>query len=583
MKILQKSVVVIASAVVLSVVGIYAASHLTLLSGYLRIEEADTQANTERAVNVFHDQNRGILISARAYAVWDDMYRAIQNPDPRFIAGLNLNSELFRTHKANFIAILDQNYRPLFLDLLDLRSGKKLPIPRELEGLLEKPSPFMAHEERGPEILGVVEVGGKPMVLASLAGMHTDFSGPPKGAVVFGRFVDDQTVADVGAAAKMTVDFFNLRSEGNPADVSKVGKLLVESGDSPVYSAQALDAERIAGYALVRTMEGHPAFILRILLPRTIYAQGLSSFVYFTLYSALSGLVFLLLLVFILKGLILSRLTGLGKQVRSIKLQDDDSRRVALSGNDEIAVLAQDINRMLASLESERNNLRLANQELEAFSYSLTHHIKAPILSIGGFAGLLKQDHSECLDDKGRHFLQRIADSSASMAKLVGDLIDYSQAGKAGLSPVLLDFSSLSAQVAEEFRSLDPGRKTELMVLPGMTISGDEKLLRKLMVHLFQNAFKFTSKSDPGKIEVGVKRENERKIFFIKDNGAGFDMKYADQLFTPFHTLHSPGEFPGTGLGLAIAQRIIRRHGGRIWAWGEVGRGAAIYFTLEES
>ncbi len=224
--------------------------------------------------------------------------------------------------------------------------------------------------------------------------------------------------------------------------------------------------------------------------------------------------------------------------------------------------------------------LEAANKELEAFSYSVSHDLRAPLRSIDGFSRTLLEDYADRLDAQGANYLQRVRAASQRMAQLIDDLLELSRLTRAELRWAPVSLSALALAVAEELRHNHPERAVEFVIAEGLTAEGDARLLRIALENLLGNAWKFTAKRPQARIEFGAARRNGETIYVVRDNGAGFDMEYADKLFGAFQRLHSTAEFPGTGIGLATVQRIIHRHGGRLWAEGAVEQGAAFYFTL---
>jgi light-regulated signal transduction histidine kinase (bacteriophytochrome) len=226
--------------------------------------------------------------------------------------------------------------------------------------------------------------------------------------------------------------------------------------------------------------------------------------------------------------------------------------------------------------------LRSAVGELEAFSYTVSHDLRSPLHTIDGFARLLQDEYGEPLGEEGRHYLGRILAACARTVQLIDDLLDLSQASRSALEREPVDLSRMAREIAEELRGEAPARRVEVEIAPGLEAFGDRGLLRIVLENLLGNAWKFTSKTGNGRIEVGAAQVGGQTAYFVRDNGAGFEPTRAGRLFSPFQRLHSAAEFSGTGIGLATVQRIIRRHGGRIWAEAEVDRGATFYFTLGE-
>jgi signal transduction histidine kinase len=224
--------------------------------------------------------------------------------------------------------------------------------------------------------------------------------------------------------------------------------------------------------------------------------------------------------------------------------------------------------------------LKAANQELEAFSYSVSHDLRSPLRSIDGFSQALLEDYSDRLDAPGRHMLQRVRAATMRMGELIDDLLQLSQVARADMNRAAVDLSVLAGSVVDELRRADPGRRVEVTIPPGLTADGDAKLLAVVLTNLLSNAWKFTSRHPAPRIEFGIQHDDKEPAFYVRDNGVGFDMAYVDKLFGAFQRLHAVSEFPGTGIGLATVQRIVHRHGGRVWAEGAVNQGAAFFFTL---
>lgn len=233
--------------------------------------------------------------------------------------------------------------------------------------------------------------------------------------------------------------------------------------------------------------------------------------------------------------------------------------------------------RLLLERESA---LRGLNRELEAFSYSVSHDLRAPLRSIDGFSQALLEDYDDKLDATGRQYLMRSRAAAQRMAQLIDDILMLSRVTRAGLRPSAVDLSAVAQEIAAGLREQEPDRTAEWRIQPDLRVIGDPQLLRIALDNLLGNAWKFTGRRDTAVIEFG--RADTNGTFVVRDNGAGFDMTYADKLFGAFQRLHASAEFPGTGIGLATVQRIISKHGGRIWAEGAADRGAAFYFTLGE-
>jgi light-regulated signal transduction histidine kinase (bacteriophytochrome) len=222
------------------------------------------------------------------------------------------------------------------------------------------------------------------------------------------------------------------------------------------------------------------------------------------------------------------------------------------------------------------------NRELEAFSYSASHDLRGPLSRIAGFSRALLDFHSSQLDEKGRVYLERIDTSARRMCDLVEELLNFSRLTGVQVNKEKVNLSGMVTALAAELTARDPDRESEFVIAPGVSAWGDATLLRAALLNLLENSWKFTRKHATARIEFGVLQVDSGPVYFLKDDGAGFDMKDASRLFHPFQRLHKGSEFEGTGIGLATVERIIRRHGGRVWAEGQIEKGAAFYFTLRQ-
>ena len=328
------------------------------------------------------------------------------------------------------------------------------------------------------------------------------------------------------------------------------------------------------------------------------------------LYAAIAALVLLvcmgisLLLTSAFRRLLTEPLVGLAQTAQIVRTQKNYGVRAKTSDRkDEVAVLERSFNEMLDDLQ-ERDRaleesravleetvqkrtaeLSATNQELEAFSYTVAHDLRGPLETMANIGYLLKESYGPRLDDEGRMYLDALMGSTRKMSALIQDLLRLSRSSRATFHGELLDLSQLVAGIGRQLAAAEPERHVELKVGEGVMVFGDAGLLCVAMENLLGNAWKYTSKEALAKIEFGVvdggvKDAVGPPVYFLRDNGAGFDPAYADRLFQPFQRLHVQSEFPGTGIGLTTVARIISRHGGKIWAEGNVHRGATFFFTI---
>jgi two-component system NtrC family sensor kinase len=268
-------------------------------------------------------------------------------------------------------------------------------------------------------------------------------------------------------------------------------------------------------------------------------------------------------------------------QLRRKQFEDEHRRiREELLRSELVASEERAAREMAETRAALAGELERKNAELEAFSYSVSHDLRAPLRGIDGFSQALLEDYGPALDEQGRGYLQLVREGAQRMNELIDDLLQLSKVGRQDLRREPTDLTGMARAVAEALRQREPERQVEVVIAADVTVVADQGLMRVLLENLFGNAWKFTARSKAPRVEFGSEPKDGARVYFVRDNGAGFDMAYAKKLFRPFQRLHKESEFPGTGIGLATVYRVVDRHGGRVWAEGAVGRGATVYFTV---
>jgi signal transduction histidine kinase len=288
---------------------------------------------------------------------------------------------------------------------------------------------------------------------------------------------------------------------------------------------------------------------------------------------------------------------ALAETARAISDRQDYSVRAMKLGKDELGLLTDAFNQMLSQIQRQNEEIQVfnqkleqniidrtkeleaANKELEAFSYSVSHDLRAPLRSIDGYSRVMIEDYGDKLDEEGKRTLNVIMKNAVRMGQLIDDLLSFSRIGKQNLRKVILDMNALTQVVATELKEQQK-RDVDLNIKSMLAIQGDSSMLKQVMTNLVSNALKYSNKKAKSVVEIGSYAENGHHIYYVKDNGAGFDMRYYDKLFGVFQRLHSANEFEGTGVGLALVHRIVSKHGGKVWAEGKVDEGATFYFSL---
>jgi len=320
-----------------------------------------------------------------------------------------------------------------------------------------------------------------------------------------------------------------------------------------------------------------------------------------------------------LQAMIAKPLLEVTQTARRVVDHHDYSQRAIKHGDDEVGVLVDAFNQMLTQIQLRETALQAANEalqleiadhklaraevaelnetletrvaertaeleavnkELESFSYSVSHDLRTPLRGIDGFTVILLENYGDKLDEQGRHYLERVRSATERMSHLIDDLLQLSRTIRSEMNLTKVNLSEMASSIVNDLQESMPDRTVEFLIEPDMIIQADAVLMRVALENLINNAWKFTSKKPLARIEVGSMMHAGKKTYFVRDNGTGFDMKYAEKLFGAFQRLHSASEFDGTGVGLANVQRIINRHGGRVWAEAKLNEGATFYFTL---
>jgi signal transduction histidine kinase len=290
----------------------------------------------------------------------------------------------------------------------------------------------------------------------------------------------------------------------------------------------------------------------------------------------------------------------LAEIAKAISEKQDYSVRATKFGEDELGLLTDAFNQMLMQIQVQNDEIQLfnqkleqniaartseleiANKELEAFSYSVSHDLRAPLRSIDGYSRVMMEDYGDKVDDEGKRTLNVIRRNALRMGQLIDDLLSFSRIGKLNLTKINLDMASITETVVEEFKT-EQNKNVEFIIKDMLPTQGDRSMLKQVITNLLSNAVKYSMKKERPIVEIGSFQSADGNVYYVTDNGAGFDMLYYNKLFGVFQRLHSANEFEGTGVGLALVQRIVSKHGGKVWAEGKVNQGATFYFSLPNS
>jgi signal transduction histidine kinase len=334
-----------------------------------------------------------------------------------------------------------------------------------------------------------------------------------------------------------------------------------------------------------------------------ILQESANRYISFTLQRAGWSILFVIVFVTVaiiinlwLMGRMITNRIGLLRDGALVIGEGNLDHRIDIKGDDELADFAgvfnnmtekrklaeESIRKLNEDLVARNEELEFTNKEMESFIYSISHDLRGPLRAISGFSSMLFQGSADdCLDDKRKNYLNRIQLGAAKMSRLIDDLLRLSNISRQEMRQTEVNLSNVAETIIAELRESNPDRKVHIQIKEDISAFADLGLIKIVLSNLLGNAWKFTSKTENAQIDFATVDEGGRIVYYVKDNGAGFNQEYADKMFLPFHRLHQSEEFEGTGIGLAIVERIIRRHGGKIWAEGEEDKGAIVNFTLD--
>lgn len=714
---LRKKTLIIISLTLIGLIGIlYAVLQTITMDSFAELEMQNTTNNVERALNALDDDIAGLVTMTNDWATWDDTYRFIEDRNEKYIA-VNPTDEGMMALRVNVMLFINSSGEIVYSKGFDLENEQEVTVPQSLMAHLTSDSLLLNHPDTESSISGTLLLPEGPMLVASEPILTSDGEGPVRGSLVWGRYLDDTEVSGLAETTRLSLTVHQLSESELPPDFELAHSELT-SAETTTF-VRPLDREFVAGYTVLEDIYGTPILMMRVDIPRAIYQQGQASLVYLISSLVIVGFVFVVAVLLLLEKLVLAPVSRLSASVNNIGASGDPSARVSITGRDELATLAGNINGMLGGLEQSHNALQesekkfkhlvqemndgyfviqdakvvftntrgaemfghaegeitgkpvgellapelasklsamdgkavrgevttqqyemrltkkdgkacafelsvrdmdyagkqavsvvmrditerrkaeeelarqakelarantelcVVNKELEAFSYSVSHDLRAPLRSIDGFSKAVLEDYEQKLDDQGKDYLHRVRAASQRMAQLIDDLLNLSRVTRSDMHHDSVDLSAMARSIAIELQKIQPDRQVDFVIAEGLMAKGDSRLLKLVLENLLNNAWKFTGKHAHARIEFGAAPYNGKTAYFVRDDGAGFDMAYAEKLFTPFQRLHGVTEFAGTGIGLALVQRIIHRHGGHVWAEGKVEQGSTFYFTLQ--
>lgn len=596
-----------ATFVILSA-GQYAIARFIIVRSYNRLEQVQVTTNAERLQQTVLQEITELSTLTEDWAWWTDTYEYVKSDNAPY-ATEYLQADAINTLLLDFLVIFDRNNQPIFAGMIDPKTRTLVTLTSEQVSKISISASQLDPNDLTGEFSGLLLLNQQPALLSIKHLLKSDHSGPSQGALIMGRFLNENMLAAFSETTRLPVEAFLYKADNLPAD-ARLAKAQLARRDRAV-TAQVLSEETIASYSLILDLEGQPSVLLKASMNRDIHVQGQTSLKYYLWSTLFTGLTFCGLTTLLLRRLILSRLDSLSDQVNKIDnlggsdgeapLRED--RRISLSGQDELTKLAHTIDHTLEQLNQRTQELNLAKQAAEeakeiadrantaksSFLANMSHELRTPLNAILGFAQVLSKERT--LSDYQRDKLSIINRSGEHLLSLINDVLDMSkiEAGRIELVLSSFDLYHLLTSLQEMLQLKAQSQGTELTVaiaehLPRYIYS-DERKLRQVLLNLLSNALKFTQGGCVKlSVEVDLLEEQQLKrrlTFAIADTGAGISPAEIVQVFQPFVQTRSGGRSQeGTGLGLPISRKFVGLMGGALSVTSQLGKGSTFTFDM---
>jgi signal transduction histidine kinase len=589
-----KTLLIVAVTLMALLVLLYIPLRVFMLGSFAALEDQMVRIDLQRAQSALAGDIHQIDIFNTSFAIWDDSYAFVADHNEDYIEK-NYYDQFFIDNRLNLVLVTDTAGNVIFGKGFDLSTQSEQPVPQRFLRIKSR-DPLIDGLTETNSITGIVSLPYASMLVASHAIVTSEGHGPIRGALLMGRYLDAQETQYLAESIHLTLAIHRRDDPGTPADISLARAQL---SDRPAPLVLPLSEEQIAGYVPVDDLDASDRLLLRITAARSVYAQGQAGMRYLMVSLLIAGLTFGGLILALLERVILSRLAYLNTSVRRIGASGDLAARVAITGHDELAQLADAVNSMLAALERAQANQRLAEEVREQvriqaealrakreFLSIVSHELRTPITPIMGFVDLLLLGEGGELTDEHHYLLQSIKSNTLRLTRLVDDLLEI---GRIETNKVQLHFAptDLRAMLTEVGRLLEPERVRKAMTLTyqiadGMPlVEADSKRIEQVLINLLSNAIKYTYPH--GQITIRAFQQSDKYIeVHVEDTGVGISPEQQQRLFVPFYRADNPlrDKVRGSGLGLSIARSFVELHGGTMWVQSNVGVGSVFAFTL---
>jgi len=569
MKMRKKTIIIIVVTTISMISILYAASQMILFNSFAKLEEQNTRQNVERVLSALSNEFSELNSKTGDWAEWDDTYTFIKDLNNDYIQA-NLVDASFINLRINLILFVNNSGQVVAGMAFDLQNMTETSLPQSFLELLSTNDLIWRHPDTNSSVTGIVLLPEDPLMLASRPILTSQREGPIRGALIFGRYFNNEEVNRLAQTVHLPLILHRVGDSHMPSDFQAASSSL--SKEAPIF-VQTLNTYSIAGYALINDIYGNPVLVLRADMPRDIYKQGQATITYFVSSLFAVCLVFGATTMLLLEKTVLSPLTQLTSDVSSIGKRKDLSARVSMVGNDELSTLAESINIMLTQIENKTIQLQKSERfaTIGELATMVGHDLRNPLQGISNATFYLKKKIGPKMNDKQREILELIEQDVKYSDKIVNDLLDYSREMQLELTettPKSIIREALSmVEVPKNIQVLDATQSER-------TIKVDVDKMKRAFVNIIKNAIE--AMSEGGTLSITSKKSNGNIAFIFSDTGVGMSKETLDKLFTPLFTTKAKG----MGFGLAICKHFIEAHGGKIFLKSTLGKGTTITLTI---
>jgi signal transduction histidine kinase len=542
------------------------------LRSYGQLERQAVERDLALAKTALHNSLAQLENNTFAYSYWDDTQTFVRGEYPEYLSENDLLNNPPPATNIDVMILSNTLGEVAFAKAYSADGGEEVGAE-----VLDDLHPYLPRREDDAEVSsGPLLIAGQPALVVVAPLLDSAGQLPATGTMVSVIYLDQETLTGLGEPIATPLSL-HLLGDASSEDIHVAKD---EWQRDPTQLVVRTTPDLIRGYLLVSDLLGQPLFAWGVEAERTIYQQGLKNVLFLITALFAIGVVAVVVVAVLLERTLLKRLSELSKSVRKISESGDVSARTELSGQDELARLSQDINRMLASLEHQEEALRQSNKELEQFAYIASHDLQEPLRKVQAFGDRLASKYAHQLDDDGKLYVNRMQDATNRMRTLIQELLSYSRIRSKGQEFVSVDLNEVVRGVVSdlEVRLEQSEGRVKVGDLP--VVLADPLQMRQVFQNLIGNALKFKKSGVPPVVKVAAKTKENTHIIVVEDNGIGFEQEYAERVFEIFQRLHGRSDYEGTGMGLAIVKKILERHVGSVRVESEKGEGSRFILTL---